>query len=325
MRKATIVIMALLSAISSTVSAQNAPDSLTKEIRSYVTRNFSESRTFNFYWRTSPDHDYTLKRNGSEIEEGEMQNIHTMQLSGTVPIVARNKFSIFANWQANFYQFEAVNDISDGKSSVFLEDCYSYHRGTISANYKTRIWGKPLLLNANISGDGWNEGFEKIQGSLSAIILLKQTQNSSFSVGLYGTTLSSITPVAPIISYSHRFTPNLSLDIVLPTRAYIRYEYLGNHRISIGGMLESEQFYLKPHIDDLPKTCFYSKTVIRPEVVYEYIINKHFYLVARGGGSAVLRGGLYDTKRKGDDNDPFIKMKHSMTSSFSLGVSYSLF
>jgi hypothetical protein len=300
-----------------TTVAQNQPDSLTTGLRSYVARNFSEARTFNLYWQTIPTHDYTFHRNGSNYEKGELSDIHYIQFSGTVPIVDRNKFSLYANWQTNFYQFEARNNVNNGVSSLFHEDedGYSYHKGTLAAAYKGKLFGKPFILNANLSGDGWNEGFEKVSGTFSAIMVLKSTLTSSFSIGLYGMTLYDEVPVLPIISYTNRFAPQWSLDITLPSRLYVRHNFSDNHRLSAGAQLESENFYFKPGLDYLPKTCFYTKATIKPEIVYEYIINKHFYLIARAGGSAVIRGGVYGTDRKGIDGEPLVKIKFVFTNS----------
>lgn len=89
--------------------------------------------------------------------------------------------------------------------------------------------------------------------------------------------------------------------------------------------MESDQFYMKPGIANLPEVCLFSKTNIKTELVYEYIINKHFYLIARGGGIGVLKSGLYKTNRKGIDGDPYIEISHPMTPFFNLGFSYNIF
>lgn len=330
MKKVTIGLITLLCAVTTAI-AQSTPDSLTRELRSYVARNFSEARTFNLYWQTTPTHDYTLKRNGSNMEKGEMREKHAIQFSGTIPIVTGNKFSLFANWQTNFHVFETINDVNNGTSAIFFDsnnedkESYSYHVGTINGTYKTRIGNKPLIFNVSLSGDGWNNGFEEIFGTLSAVIVLKRTQNSSFSIGLHGMTLYNVTPVVPLISYEHRFNPNLSIEILLPSRAYMRYQFANNHRISLGASLESDNFYIKPGITDLPKTCFFQETTIKPQIAYEYIINKHFYLIARGGISSVIQGGLYKTNRKGVDGDPLIEFTRPTTPFFNLGFSYNIF
>ena len=91
---------------------------------------------------------------------------------------------------------------------------------------------------------------------------------------------------------------------------------------------EPKELYIVPDI------CYFSEATLNPEIVYEYIINKHFYLVARAGASMVMMAGLYSDTRKGikvrneegqTEVEPLVKMKRNMVPFFNLGVSYSLF
>lgn len=45
------------------------------------------------------------------------------------------------------------------------------------------------------------------------------------------------TPIVPLLVWSHRFTPNWTLDTTLPSRCYIRYQY-GQHHFIVGIALE---------------------------------------------------------------------------------------
>lgn len=329
MKKSAIYVILLMS-LATTAKAQNQTDTLTTQLRRYVARNFSEARTFNLYWEVNPTLDYTLKQNGRLLERGEMQEINTVKFSTTLPVLLLKKFSLYANGQANFYQFKAINNANGATSSIFSsaavdDDGYNYYKGAISGTYRTKIAGKPLMLNANISGDGWSKGFEEVQGTFSALLVFNQTGTTNFSAGLYGMTHFIKVPVLPIIIYWHQFNPKLCIDITLPSRAYLRYQFLNNHRLSIGTSMESEQFYMKPGLDNLPDVCLYNKATIKPEIVYEYIINKHFYLIARGGGVGVINGGFYKTNRKGINGDPYVKVNHPMTLFFNIGISYNLF
>ncbi len=326
MKKLAIYVI-LLTSLAATAQAQNNTDTLTTQLRRYFARNFSEARTFNLYWERSPTYDYTLKQNGNTLEKGEMRNINTVKFAATVPVLQLRDFSLYANGQANFYMFETYDKANGLASSIFPdnEENYDYYKGTISGTYRTKIVGKPLILNASISGDGWNKGFEEVQGTFSAVMVFKQSATTNFSAGLYGMTHFIKIPVLPVITYWHQFTPHLSIDVTLPSRAYLRYQFLNNHRLSMGTSMESEQFYLKPGMDNLPEVCLYNRATIKSEIVYEYIINKRFYLIVRGGGIGTLKSGLYKTNRKGIDGDPYLEMSHPMTPFFNLGFSFNLF
>lgn len=327
MKRLVICLMILLTTLMTTATAQTAADTVKQGVRSYIARNFSQARTFNLYWETSPSHDYTLTQKGNEIEKGRMTDIHTIKFAATVPVLLLKNFSLFANGQFNSYQFETTSNENNGESVLFSKNDggYNYYEGTVVGTYRTRIGGKPLMLIASAFGDGWNEGFGKAQGMFSAIMIFKQSPTSSFSAGLYGMTLYEKIPMFPIIAYWHQFNQNLSVDVTLPSRAYMRLQFSNKHRFSLGASLGSEHFYLKPGMKDVPEEAFFNKSTIKPELVYEYIIDKHFYLIARAGGSAIIGGGIYGTNRKGIDGDPYVKFKQPMTPFFNVGFSYNIF
>lgn len=201
----------------------------------------------------------------------------------------------------------------------------TYFKGAVSGTYRTSAFNKSLILTTDIALDGWKKGVEKIQGSFSAFLLLKHSKTESFSLGLYSTTLFTSVPVVPIIAYTHRFSSAITFDAMLPSSAFLRCQLSDNHRVSIGAAFESEEFYLNSSDNALPSTgCFY-QVLAKPELVYEYIVDKHFYLVARAGGSAVVKGGVYDINRKGIDDNPYLESSGKMKPFFYLGFSYNIF
>ncbi|MBL4559836.1 MAG: hypothetical protein JKX79_02510 [Labilibaculum sp.] len=324
----SIFLFILALGLHSMVFSQTETDSLSKELRHYVARNFSEARTFNLYWETGPSHSYTLKQNGRAIENEKIQTEQIVKFQTTIPILLHKKFSLYANGQANFYMFDVSNDSGGSMSSLFSndEESHQYYKAGISSVYKTRFVTKPLIISTTISGDAWNKSFEKIHATLSAISILKSSKSTTFGVGLHAMSLYSQIPILPLIIYGHQFNPNLSIDVVLPNRAYLRYQFCNNHRLSIGATLESENFYLNPNLENVPKTSLYQRSSIKSKLVYEYIINNHFYITAQAGVAQIIKSGLYGTNRKGiDKGDPYVEYNQPMTPFFYFGFSYNLF
>ena len=324
---ALLCVAGLLSVGHIAMHAQEPVDSLRQNVASYVARNFSEARTFNLYWEVSPTHNYTLERNGKEIENGEMKTLRTVKFQTTIPVLRTRRFSIYADGEFNTHHFEIGG--TDEEKSIFTtnddgHNNHLYYKGGIRANYYMQLLGKPLLLSTSVAVDGWEKGIGKLQGSVLALMSLKQSAANSVSLGLYVMYPYQMIPVAPIVTWSHRFNAHWMLDLTLPSRTYVRYQN-GKHRFSAGMSMENEHFYLKPGLEGLPETCYYSKDIVRPELVYECILNHHFYLIARAGGIGVINGGLYDTDRKGTDRDPLVKISHPMTPFFNVGFSYNIF
>ena len=285
LKETSILVCVIMLCATLTARAEMPVDTVKTELRSYVARNFSRARTFNLYWETSPAHNYTLKQDGNKYEKGKMRYEHTVKFATTIPLLQKNKFSLYVHANANFYAFETERNSDGLASSMFKNnnDNYNYFKSGINGIYFFNVFNKPLVLNATFSGDGWSGGFGKVEGSLSAMVILKRTASTNITVGMYGTTLFDLVPAVPIVIFTHQFNSNWNVDITLPSRAYVRYLLKNNHRISIGSSLEREHFYYKPDIAGLPKSVLYSKTGLKVEAVYEYIISERFYLLTRVG------------------------------------------
>lgn len=310
------------------------PDSLAYDFRAFVAKNFQRYRTVNLFWETELAHGYTFSLDGKEVEKMKKKDLHTIKFSTMIPILKQKRISLYGNLQYNCYQFKTYNKYDNSSSSIFLSDKYDYFVGGLTGSYYMSLFNKPFILSGSISIDAWNDGFEKIFGSFSAIMVVKNDKRSNFSVGVIGRTLFSSMPIMPFIAYWHRFNnPNLSIEIAMPGQFYLRYQ-MKKQRISVGASMSSDNFYLKTNLKDVPELCFYTDAVLKPEIHYEYIINKHLYLSVHTGISMIMKTGLYKKNRKGvkmKDEDgktevePIVKMDRSSVPFFNLGISYSLF
>lgn len=336
MRKPIIIIIALFVCQTMTIMAQiSEKDTLTQQIRSYAARNFPTTRTVDFYWETSLANDYKLKQDGKVLEKGKIRDSHILRLTATVPVLTVNKFSLYANGQFNSYQFNAKLD-DKSQSPIFknVESGYNYYAGGLTAMHHMKIKNKPVILTASVTGDGWDKGFGMLGATVSAVVQFRNTPTSRFSAGMTGMTLFRGIPVMPVIMYWKQINPDWTFELTMPSKIYFRYQPNDSHRLSLGASMESDNFYIKPGVEDVPEMCFYSKTSIKTGFVYEYIINKHFYFSASAGASLVVGGGLYKKNRKGikvvDEDgrvkeDPYVKIKQPVMPYVKLGISYNIF
>ncbi len=301
--------------------AQSVTDSLANDFRSVVARNFSRYRTVNLYWEMKGSHHYTFASGGTGMERARKRDLHTIRFSTMVPVVRKRRFSLYGNLQYSNYHFEIPGESSD----IFGQEDYSHYQGGLSASYFAGLFGCPLLLSADVSVDGWNEGWGRLQGRFVAALVFKRGDRTGISVGLAAMTLGKV-PVMPVFSYWHRFAnPDWSVDITLPSQLYVRYQ-MRNQRISVGSSMTGDNFYLHAGLSELPPVCYYSEVVMKPEVLYEYIINRHFYVSARTGVSVLLKGGLYTKGRKEVKlAGEVLEQDRSLIPFFHVGVSYSLF
>ena len=323
-----VIIISVLLCVYLAINAQDKLSVLNQQVvRKYVARNFSSERTFNFNWAMSANHDYTLLRNNELIENGRSKNIHALKFATKIPVLRKKNFTLYVSGKFSSYQFESF-DRDNKLESLFFnkkDDGYSFNEASVMGSYNTQIFGKSILLMASFNGDWGNKRFGEISGQFSAIMPLSYSATQSLSVGFYATTLFNKVPLIPIVVFTHQFSPSLLLDITLPSQSFLRYQFNNNQRISIGASLDNEQYYMSPNIPNLPKVTYFTKTSVKPEIVYEYIINDHFYFNARCGVAKTITGGLYKKNRKEVNGNPFLKYKEPVVPFFNVGISYNIF
>lgn len=312
-------------------------DSLANDFRTFAAKNFSRYRTVNLFYETNMAHDYSFTLDGNTVEKRRKKNLHTIRFSTMVPLLKTKNVSFYMNMLYSCYKFQTYEKNADTKSSIFLQDKYDYMAGGLNGSYYMSLFNKPLIISASVSIDAWNGGFGMVYGNISAVMAFKNTKTTSISAGIMGMTLFSSLPFMPIVTYWHRFNnENLSIDITMPSQFYLRYQ-MKTQRISVGAFMSSNNFYLKTELEGAPKICYYSDAVLKPEINYEYIINKHLYISAHAGLSMVMKSGLYKKNRKGvkvkteshgkeqTEIEPVVKQDRNIIPFFNIGISYSLF
>lgn len=186
--------------------------------------------------------------------------------------------------------------------------------------WRTSLFGKPLLVNANISMDGYNQGVEQVLGTIAAISVLKRNRQTSISAGLAFVWPFNKIPVMPVLTYWLQFTPQLSMDISMPRQLYLRYQPNRNSRWSLGSMMQSDQYYFRSQ----GETRYFSEVSINTELLYEYIVSQHFYFFARGGVTSPMTGGIYQTNRK-EIKGLELDYHRKTEPFFTVGCSYNIF
>lgn len=279
--------------IATGAKAQNAPetnDSLRREMRSYVARNFSDIRTFNFSWQTLPT-----------------QGQHFIHFSTTLPLILKPHFSLYGVGQSDFYNYDK-NDHSQ------------YYRVGLNATYRTTLAGKPFIVNGSAGVDGYKHGVQQPLLMVAGLSVLKRERQSTLSAGLSLMWPFTTTPVVPVVAYWRRFSPNWMIDVTLPRQVYMRYLWGASQRLSLGCEMLSNQYYFRS--DGV--TRLYSETQLNAGLKYEYVAMHHFYFFVHGGLSTTLSNGIYRTNRSEVVGNKLV-YNHNPRLFFETGFSYNIF
>ncbi len=302
-------------------NAQTTTDSLNGDFQAIAARNFSRYRTVNLNMEMMGSHDYKFKAGDNTLEKSHKSDLRSIRLSTMLPVWKKNGFLLYGR-----LQYANYNVHTSGQSSIFLEEDYHPFQGGLGSSYATSLFGRPLYLSAEVIVDGWEKGFGIVQGRMAAAMVFAHKPNTRFVVGLAGIT-SGRFPVVPMFSYWHSFAnPDWIVDITLPSHLFLRRQ-IKRQRISVGAQMAVNSFYLRTSLPELPSTYFFSEVAVKPEVLYECILSKRFYVSASAGLYVPIRGALYSKSRNhrielsGRD----VKQNSSTVPFVNVSLSYRLF
>ena len=312
---------ALWAGIALKTMGQSSTDSINAAIEKYKNRNFSEMRTLNLTWEFSPSTSYRLKPGQADIsDKSKFENSNTVKFQANIPIVRKPRFTLYGVVDFNSYHLKTEEEnvtlkIGDENASQIF-----YRAGAVG-QYTTRLFARPFVLRSSLAVNGWTQGLKQTEMSITGMSVVKHSQKNTVTVGLSLATPFEGTPIIPLVMWTHRFSDRLILDAIMPSRTYLRYQY-DKHRLSAGIAVETDKFYMRPHMPALPSTVLFSHTYLKHELVYECILSNHCYIVAKAGVKSLVKGGLYEVKSL-STGDALVKASQDVTTAASIGFSYT--
>ncbi len=315
----TITLLFFTTALSAQTASEPS-DSLRQEMRSYVARNFSDIRTFNFSWQTSPSHTYHIERDGEQMERGKLHSQNAIHFNTTLPIVTSRRFSLYGVGQADFYNYKTRRVTRQRVFSQQEGENSQYYRLMLNGTYRTTLASKPFVVNASMGVDGYEHGIQQPLLMVAGVSVLKRDRYSSLSAGLSFLWPFTSIPVIPVVAYWHQLTPNWIVDVTLPRQVYMRYQFGGSHRLSAGCEMQSSQYYFRSQGD----TRLFQETTLNAGLKYEYVAMRHFYFFLHGGLSSGISGGIYRPNRKEVSGGELV-YTHKPKPFFEAGFSYNIY
>jgi len=159
------------------------------------------------------------------------------------------------------------------------------------------LWGKVAFYTATVAANGSEKAIERINGILSATVVLKATREIQMAVGLIGfIDPAAIIPVLPTFAYKQQFANGMILDVILPKGVYLRKEVLRNGRVSIGSDLNSTIFYLY-NFQGAEKVYTFSQMEINSGLTYEHNLGRSFIATLKSGLKTIPRARVFEKNK----------------------------
>lgn len=321
--KSFFLLLALF--ISSAIFAQDEKNKLVLA-NNPINEKFPLMRFLEVSYEQFSASDYKMKREDQKYEDGTLNSQRRLRASVLVPLLRKKKFMVLTNLR---YKYESLD--YSGVKYYPIEYPYFTHRGkpeshyfvsSTSMNYFDKIWGKTIIVNANMTFDGSDKGYERMIGSVSALVNVYETDYTTLSVGAYlSTSKAMIFPIFPTLRYQHMFagTPWV-IDAIMPQYFYARRMIGKNGRLSLGFLLDSGMYFEYPGQEGFRKVYTFDKVAGKIDLGYERILAKSLILSLNVGVSNTYKGVF----REKNEKDDFVEMSQNTNGYFTVGFSYNL-
>lgn len=290
---------------------------------------FPTTRTFDVQYEQLGPSNYNSDLFGNSFERGRIESHNRFKAAFNLPFYASKskQFVLTTSLRYKYETYEFGDIYNYTSMQTYSRDRQELHLwgGSLSATYMTSLFKKPVIYNATATVDGDEDGFQRLKGFVSAVIVLKRTPSTTITLGALALLdPSSIVPVTPLFSVNHKFNNSKwDMDFILPQRLLFRRELLENGRISFGTELNTESFYLNLNTSNLNGVYELNQLELKSGITYEYCFTPKIIAFVKGGVNNVVSARITE---KGERTNRYVYDQREDAQGYvRIGVSYNLF
>lgn len=261
--------------------------------------------------------DYRMK----DINKGSFSEAFMTNLNFTMPVYKGNLGFVTVGACYNYHNLKFSPNRVD-EASWHPNMGREHHTWGLQSAYilTSKLWGKQFNGIFNVKGEFSEQGLGRVTGVAMGLLQIVKTEYTSLGVGaiLLVNTYSQW-PLFPIATYRHKFDEEWSLDL-MPPRFYVNYIISRKDKLSAGFSIFGEHFYVTPEREELPKTCMYARSNIRPELVYERNITNLAKFFIKSGVAICISSRLYSNSGR----TKYVRIYQDPSFFLQAGVSYGV-
>ncbi|XRE42737.1 hypothetical protein ACIVBQ_000941 [Tenacibaculum discolor] len=287
---------------------------------SKTSRGFPQLRKFNISYSYRAPNRYDANFKGQPKETGKVARNEFLAY-GTFKLFDKKKYTL------SLTQSYAHLDLDPDQFSnltFFDEDIYKFDNYSTSLNftYKSRLFGKPFIGNATITGSTRNfSHIDKLSGYISGMLIFQRNQNTRYTLGLIARAdPSSKIPVFPLVTYWHRFkNPLYELSVIIPKELKLRRSETFGGWLGIGSDFNAQSYFI-PNIPNRDGTYENRFNDIQFGLSYDHIFMKHFMFSVNTGYNKVIQNNIIEVYKPNNEKLADISYKGNWYA--RVGVSY---
>ncbi len=256
---------------------------------------------------------------------------HGLRLETNYPVISKR--NILVNLYANYWQSNYAS------SANFTEENQSFAQNLSKHPLRSTAVGalifKPIdekkfvlfqlepSLNGNYNFSELNPDFGKIKNSFSALYGWKFNDNTNFALGVTRTFRGGRLLYLPILMYNKTFNENWGMELLLPARASLRYNFSVKSLLLFGYELEGQSYHLQPSASAplnnfIPNNSLeLRKSDLRARVQFRKSISDFIWMDAQVGMRMAYR---FDLDMNESSNEAILGNKIGLPLYFRFGI-----
>jgi len=257
------------------------------------------------------------------MQDFSVNRVSAIRAQVNIPVVSTNKiiWQLGANyWGSNF-------NLENPGTNLFAKELNN--NSMTSAGINTTIF-KPLneknflILQASVDANGFFKSMSDINGksltlSATAIYGWKTSENNMIGTGIARTYRAGQLIHVPVLFWNKTFNDKWGMELLLPAKGHLRYNFSTSNMLQVGFELEGNQFSMR-----LPNsqngTVFIQRGEFKPRIMWDKKISGFIWFNVQAGLRYNYRFDVmnqYDAKK---DNQRYFtsKLGNPMFFNFSL-------
>ncbi len=238
-----------------------------------------------------------------------------------IPVVSTNKviWQMGANYWQSAYQFKALT------TNSFINELES--NGMHTAGLNTTIF-KPLneknflIFQASADVNGVFENLKEVNNkaitySGAAIYGWKKSESNMFGIGVSRTYRAGQAIVVPILLWNKTFNHAWGMELLLPARGHLRYNFSTSNILQLGYELEGNQYWMRTPSPN--GEVFIQRGELKPRIQWDKRLKGFLWLSAQAGLRYNWRFDVMNEYDARKDNQLFFRSQ--LTNPFYFNVS----
>lgn len=220
------------------------------------------------------------------FEDLRVKQVSTIRAQANIPVISTNRII----WQVGVNYWSSKYAIQNPGNNSFANSLNS--RSMTTAGINTTIF-KPLneknFLIAQASADmnGVFQDFSDVNSkalTVSGTLIYgwKRSEKNMIGTGISRTYRAGRILHIPVLLWNKTFNDRWGMELLLPARGHVRYNYSPTNIFQLGFELEGNQFWMN-QLGTPNDALFVQRGELKPRIIWDRKISNFFWLSAQAG------------------------------------------